>query len=236
MSTLPNGNVDLIEFCEVHAPVWVANAVALGIPPASANAFNVSTSAARSRYDDALKVRDAAKTATAESNEAIREMKADAATLLRSIKAFAEAQTNPQTIYNIAQIPAPLPPTPLPAPGKPTDLLVTLLPTGAVQISWSSENAAASSGAFFNVLRKLPGSSSWISLGGASGSTTASRRMNFVDATVPTSAAAAGVQYIIQGQRGTLQGLMSDAITVQFGTDTPGGLSVQGAEGRKMAA
>jgi hypothetical protein len=236
MSTLPNGNVDLIEFCEVHAPVWAANAAGLGLSVSACAEFTSSTDDARAKYDNALKVRDAAKTATSESNGAIRDMKTDAATLLRSIKAFAEASANPQTIYDRAQIPAPLPPTPVPAPGKPTDLLVTLLPTGAVQISWSSENAAASSGAFFNVLRKLPGSSSWISLGGASGATTASRRMNFVDATVPTSAAAAGVQYIIQGQRGTLQGLMSDAITVQFGTDTPGGLSVQGAEGRKMAA
>jgi hypothetical protein len=44
------------------------------------------------------------------------------------------------------------------------------------------------------------------------------------------------VQYIIQGQRGTSQGLPSDAIVVQFGTDTPGGFSVQGAEGIKLAA
>lgn len=236
MSTLPIGRTELIEFCELHAPVWAANAAGLGVSPAACAAFTASTDEARVKYEAALKARQEAKAATASSNDAIREMKSDAATLLRTIKAFAEAAANPQSVYNLAEIPAPLPPAPVPAPGKPTDMLVTLLPTGAVQISWSAENAAASAGAFFNVYRKLPNTTAWVSLGGASGSTTASRRMQFIDATVPTSAAAAGVQYIIQGQRGTLQGLMSDAITVQFGTDTPGGLNVQGAVGEKVAA
>lgn len=236
MSVLPKTNVDLIEFCEVHAPVWAANVAGLGLTPAACAAFTAATEEARLKYDDALKARDAAKSATASSNASIREMKTDAATLLRTIKAFAEASANPQTIYNLAQIPAPLPPAPLPAPGKPTNLTVTLLATGAVQLSWDAENAAASSGAFYNIARKLPGSTTFVGIGGAPGSTTQSRRMTFTDASVPTSAAAAGVQYIIQGQRGTLLGLMSDAVTVQFGTDTPGGFSVQGAEGIKLAA
>ena len=236
MSVLPDKNVELIEFCEVHAPVWAANAAGLGLSPAACAALTASTDEARMKYDEALAARDVAKSATSKSNNAIREMKTDAASLVRTIKAFAEASANPQAVYDLAQIPAPLPPTPLPAPGKPTNLSVTLLPTGAVQLSWDAENAAASSGAFYNIARKLPGSATFVGIGGAPGSTTQSRRMTFTDASVPTSAAAAGVQYIIQGQRGTLQGLMSDAITVQFGTDTPGGLNVVGAEGIKLAA
>jgi hypothetical protein len=236
MSVIPEGRTESIEFCEVHAPVWAANAAGLGLSPAVCAAFTAATDEARMKYDDALKARDAAKAATASSNDSIREMKSDAATLVRTIKAFAEASANPQAVYNLAQIPAPLPPAPLPLPGKPTNLSVTLLPTGAVQLSWDAENAAASSGAFYNIARKLPGAANFVGIGGAPGSTTQSRRMTFTDASVPTSAAAAGVQYIIQGQRGTSQGLPSDAVVVQFGTDTPGGFSVQGAEGIKLAA
>lgn len=236
MSVLPKTNVEIIEFCEVHAPVWAANAAGLGLSTSAIAAFTAATEDARIKYDEALKARDAAKAATASSNDSIREMKSDAATLVRTIKAFAEASANPQAVYNLAQIPAPLPPAPLPLPGKPTNLSVTLLPTGAVQLSWDAENAAASSGAFYNIARKLPGAATFVGIGGAPGSTTQSRRMSFTDASVPTSAAAAGVQYIIQGQRGTTMGLPSDAVIVQFGTDTPGGFSVQGAEGIKLAA
>jgi hypothetical protein len=236
MSVLPNSNVELLEFCEVHAPVWAANVAGLGLSVASVAGFTAATEEARLKYDEALKARDAAKAATASSNASIREMKTDAATLIRTIKAFAEASSNPAAIYNLAQIPQPSGPTPLPAPGKPTNLLVTLLSSGALQLSWDAENAAASSGAFYNIGRKLPGVSVFTGIGGAPGSTTASRRMTFTDNSVPTAAAAAGVQYIIQGQRGSDFGTASDAIIVQFGTDTPGGLVVQGASAIKMAA
>ena len=50
----------------------------------------------------------------------------------------------------------------------------------------------------------------------------------------PTSAAAAGAQYIITGQRGTRIGEPSDAITVQFGTD--GGTFTASNNALKIAA
>ena len=236
MSVLPESRTDLLQFCEAHASLWAANATGLGINAAKANAFKTTVTAARQAYDDAEKAREAAKAATALSNGQLGLMRTAAAGLIRDIKTYAEQQANPTPIYALAQIPAPAQPSPLPLPGKPTDILVTLLATGAVQISWDAENAAASSGVFFNIYRKLPGANAWVSLGGTSGTTSTSRRMTFTDATVPTSAAAAGVQYVMQGQRGTAQGLLSDAITVQFGTDTPGGLSVMNANAKKLAA
>ena len=109
--------------------------------------------------------------------------------------------------------------------------------SGAVTLAWEAANSAAGSGAFFNISRKLPGENSFGPLGGSPGSTTLSRRMTFTDATVPTSAAGAGAQYIIQGQRGTLTGEPSDAVTVQFGVDGGGGEALSdGAGGLKMAA
>ncbi len=236
MSILGNSIIDNIEFCEAHAPVWAANIAGLGLTQAQSAALTAATDEARMAYDNALKAREASKAATVEMKSEASQMKTIAATALRSIKTYAEAQANPDTVYSLAQIPPPAQPSPLPLPGKPTDILVTLLATGAVQISWDAENAAASSGVFFNIYRKLPGANAWVSLGGTSGTTSTSRRMTFTDATVPTSAAAAGVQYVMQGQRGTAQGLLSDAITVQFGTDTPGGLSVMNANAKKLAA
>lgn len=236
MAILGNSIIDNIEFCEAHAPVWAANVAGLGITQAQAAALTAATEEARVAYDSALKAREASKAATVEMKSEASQMKVVAASLLRSIKTYAEQQANPDAVYALAQIPPPAEPAPLPLPGKPTNIVVTLLSTGAVQLTWDAENAAASSGVFFNVFRKLPGQTNFTPIGGTSGSTSVSRRMTFVDGTVPTSAAASGVQYVMQGIRGTQQGLLSDAITVQFGTDTPGGLSVQGAEGIKLAA
>ena len=236
MAILGNSIIDNIEFCEVHAPVWAANVAGLGITQAQSAALTAATDEARIAYDNAQKARDASKAATTEMKSEASQMRTVAASLLRSIKTYAEQQADPNAVYALAQIPPPSQPAPLPLPGKPNNIVVTLLATGAVQLTWDSENAAASSGVFFNVFRKLPGQTNFMPIGGTSGSTSVSRRMMFVDGTVPTSAAANGVQYVMQGQRGTSQGLMSDAITVQFGTDTPGGLNVVGAEGIKLAA
>ena len=48
------------------------------------------------------------------------------------------------------------------------------------------------------------------------------RRPCSLAATVPTSAAGGGAQYIVQGFRGTRAGGASDAVIVQFGVDGPG--------------
>jgi hypothetical protein len=236
MSVLPRTALEQIEFCETHVPVWAAAAGAIGLTAAQVATLNELTGDARGAYDDALAAREASKGATTKMRTNVSGMRTQAATLVRAIKNFAEAQADPGAIYAAAQIPPPAEPAPLPAPGKPTNITVTLQPSGAITLAWDAENAAASTGAFFNVLRKLPGESAFVGIGGAPGSTSLSRRMGFTDGSVPTAAAASGVRYIVQGQRGTLLGLPSDAIVVQFGTDTPGGLSVTGAQGMKIAA
>jgi hypothetical protein len=119
-------------------------------------------------------------------------MRNQVADLIRQIKAYAELQANPATVYAAAQIPPPAAPTPLPAPGKPTDFAVVLNADGSVTLSWNSSDSAASSGAFFAVSRKLPGQSAFTGIGGAPGSTSESRRPSFTDGTVPASAAEPG--------------------------------------------
>jgi hypothetical protein len=236
MSVLPNGVTDLIEFCESHALTWEQEFAAIGISSQAALNFKNQTSAARAAYNAAQAARDASKAATTTQNGAVRTMRNTASDLIRTIKAYAENQTKPEVVYAAAQIPEPLPPAPLAPPGVPQDIVVTLEPSGAITLSWAAFNAAASSGAFYNVSRKLPGQSSFVPIGGAPGTTSQSRRMSFTDATIPTSAAGAGGQYIITGQRGVTLGPPSTAITVQFGVDGSG-FAVSGATGiLKMAA
>jgi hypothetical protein len=233
MSVLPVNLNDQIIFCEAHVPVWTAAPVTIGLTAAQCTALATATTNARKNFNDSQVAREASKAATTTLHSGVTIMKNQVSDLIRQIKAFAELQSNPATVYALAQIPPPAAPTPLPAPGKPTDFSVDLNSDGSVTLSWNSTDSAASSGAFFAISRKLPGQTAFVGVGGAPGSTSESRRASFTDATVPASAASQGAQYIVQGFRGTRMGDACDAITVQFGVD--GGGSVASAS-LKMAA
>jgi hypothetical protein len=217
MGVLPETVIEQIEFCEAHWPVWTPAPTAIGLTAPLVAGLKTATEAARSSYNLAQAARAASKSATITQNSNAALMRGQVADLIRQIKAFAELQANPNTVYAAAQIPAPTPPTPLPAPGVPSNFQTILEPDGSITLSWDAANASASTGTFFTISRKLPGQTSFVGVGGAPGITTESRRASFTDSTVPASAAAAGAQYIVQGFRGTRSGEPSDAVTVQFG-------------------
>jgi hypothetical protein len=223
MAVIPSKRSEQVTFCESHLPVWnAAPPAAIGLTAPQIAALNAKTVAARQALSALAAARQASKAATLAFYTACAAMRDEAADLVKFIKAYAESQPNPLEVYVLAEIDPPAPPTPLPAPGKPKDFLVALENSGAITLSWAADNAAASSGAFYTVRRKLPGQSKFMVLGGTGGSTLENRRMFFTDATIPASAAGEGVVYEVQGQRGTTMGTPSDAITVQFGTDGTG--------------
>jgi hypothetical protein len=153
-------------------------------------------------------------------------MRDTAATILRAIKAHAAlrpTESEGVAVYAAAEIPLPAAPSPPPAPGVPRNIETSVLPDGAVRLSWKAEHAAASDGVYFNISRKLPGERAFRPLTGAAGSTSARRTMTCTDATVPASAAGRGVRYIIQGMRGHQPGEPSPAVVVQFGEETEEG-------------
>lgn len=232
MGTLPETVIGQIEFCEAHNGVWAAAPTTIGLTAAQVTALTTATTNARKAFNDAGIARSASKAATTKLHTDAGTMRSQAADLIRQIKAFAELQAVPGSVYAAAQIPAPTPPTPMPAPGKPTDFSVILNADGSVTLSWASAESAASTGAFFAVSRKLPGMAAFVGIGGAPGSTTEVRRASFTDATIPASAAANGAQYIVQGFRGTRAGESSDAVIVQFGVGEGGMMTA----GIRMAA
>ena len=227
-SVLPDTKLEQIQFCETHVPIWSLTPSAFGLTSQMCVSLTNATKAARDAYSANQTARAVAKGTTTSYTGKTGIMRDLAADMIRSIKTFAELQPDPSAVYGAADIPMPAAPTPLPAPGKPTNTQVTLESSGAITMSWDASNSTASNGGFFNISRKLPGQSGFSTLTGVPGSTTQSRRATFTDISVPTSAAGVGVQYIIQGRRGNLYGEPSDAVTVQFGVDG-GGFSVTGA-------
>lgn len=213
MAILPDRTQDLLDFFDQHAPVWVAQAGSIGVPPAMASAFATAAAAARDAYNDHLAAAEAARAAAGTSRSTIRSTRASAAEIIRLVKAYAATQDKPELIYTLAQIPEPSAPSPLPAPGVPTDIRATLGTDGSITLRWKAQNPQGSGGTIYNIRRKLPGESAPVFIGAAG-----SRK--FVDFTIP--AGTASVQYIIYGQRALSVGQPSAPFTVLFGAGGQG--------------
>lgn len=233
MSILPDKKAELLQWTTDHLEAWTTP-TSIGLTAGQITALTAVYDQAVKDVNAASLAREASRAATTTQNGSVADLRSQLAAIIRSIKTFADASNNPPAVYGLAQIPLPSPPQPLPAPGVASEVLVTLNPGGSITLSWSGEFSAASDGAVYTIARKLPGATTYTLVGVAPGSTTQSRRMTFTDPTVPTSAAAQGVSYIITGQRGQQIGASSTAITVQFGTGGAGA-TVTGA-GLSMAA
>lgn len=235
MAIVPRTTAELLQWADTHGTTWTSAAASIGLTAAQVTAFKAKISSARSAVAIQNAANEAKLAATNTARTELNALRESASDLVATIKAYADNAANPNTVYDAAQIPPPAPPTPVPAPGKPTGFAIALESDGSVTLSWEATNSAASSGAFFTISRKLPGQTGFTSLGGASGSTAETRRCFFTDATIPASAASAGAQYIVQGFRGTRAGTPSDAIIVQFGNDGAT-FSAANSAGFKLAA
>lgn len=207
MPTVPSKDLEAVQFFETHIATWTANALAIGTSVAAVGALDTKTKAARADANAQQVAKVAARTATNVFHDSVRAMRAAGADIIRQIRTQAEVTGNPG-IYNLAQIPPPAAPTPLPPPGQPNSFAVSLTGSGAIVLAWKSTNSAPSTGAYFTVKRRLPGETTFTVVGG-----TGSK--SFADDTVPAGVNL--VTYIVQGFRGTDPGVESDQMNVQFG-------------------
>lgn len=234
---IPSRLQDQLDFFDQHAPVWVANAAAIGLTPIQASAFADMANDARASYTAKLTAETNARIANNAMRDTVGETRRSASSLIRTIKAFAEASANPQEVYNLAQIPAPLPPKPAPPPAKPTDLAVELDPvTGALRLRWKAANPPGTAGTSY-IIRRRTSPAGEFQFVGATGT------KNFVDSTF--FAGPDSVQYTVQGQRSDSAGPLSDIFTINFGKAPGGGFFAtvtsepstgQGAGAPKLAA
>lgn len=230
MGVVPSRTLEAIQFCEDHYPNFLSNAANLGLTAAQATAFKNTVTGARTAFNAQQTALDAARAATLTANSAVAAMRTSAGDTIRLIRAFAETQTNPNTVYSLANIPAPAQPAPRPAPGTPDNFKVELNNDGSITLKWRCRNPAGTTGTVYHVSRRIGGTGEFTELG-----TIGTRA--FTDDSVPSSAATQGVVYIVQAQRGDLYGQQSLPVTVTFGQGG-GGLTLTldaGTQVRKVA-
>ena len=211
MSVLPPSDLGMIEWFEQRLADWAADPTAIGLTGEQIITLTSQVSAARAAYTTAQQARNASKSATVVFHDDSGTLRSFGADLIKTIKAFAEA-TDDANVYAEADVPPPAPPTPRGAPGMPTNMTTSLSNLGAIDIKWKAVNAAASTGAFFVVQRKLDDETQWTNIGQTG-------TKSFSDATVPLGTTRA--TYTIVPWRGELVGPASAQFSVQFGVEDP---------------
>lgn len=215
MSILPSRVQDLIEFMNLHAPIWVTNAAGIGVLPSAASSFSALAAAAQNAYTARLNADEAARVALVAQKTAVADARRAASDLIRTIKAFAENAPKPTVVYNLAQIPPPATPGSVPPPGTPSNFNVTLLQSGALELKWKCINPPGASGTVYEIQRRI-GEGAWTTLP-PSGART------FIDSTIPSGGSP--VMYQITGIRSTLRGQPA-TFSVMFGVGGNGAARV----------
>lgn len=223
MAVIPDKRLEQLIFAEAHLPVWAVTPAAIGLVASQITLLTSLVEEGRKDFDASVAARDASKAATEKMYGSIGDMREQLAAMIRSIKTFAEASSNPAAVYSAAAIPAPLPPSQAPAPGKPFEFRVEILDTGALRLNWKCDNPEGVAGTVYEVFRGVQGSAlAYVGMSGA---------REFIDETVPRSLLP--IVYRITAVRSTRRGDPS-SLTVSFGTSGGGGLMIASAEGAEV--
>ena len=228
MPVVPIRNQDLLNFCDTHTATFTLNAAAIGITPAAALLFKNAYDKARADSKAASAADDVKMAAVSTAQESIRTLRKVAGDVIAAIKAFAEAAPIPSVVYNLAMIPAPAAPGPVPAPGMPTDFTAGIEPSGAITLRWKCGNPVGG-GTVYEVQRKS--GAGRFAVVGVVGTRT------FTDTSLP--AGSVGVMYKITAIRSTIRGV-ANIFVVNFGAGGGGGMFIastsEGLNEMKMAA
>ena len=226
MGLMPFSQIGKIEFCEHHVTPWTTNSVAMGSSAAAITAWQTKVEAARDAYEAQKAAQNAAKAATNDLKIAMLAMTDATADVVRQIRT--QAGIVGDSVYSLAEIPAPATPGPVGAPGMPESFKVVLQPNGSLKIGWSCANPPGCHGVIYQVWRKVEATEAYQYLGGAG-------KREFVDTTVPSGVPS--VMYQVQGTRTTSVGVAND-FTVNFGVGSGGIVTASVADGKpaKLAA
>ncbi|HYE61990.1 MAG TPA: hypothetical protein VD997_08325 [Phycisphaerales bacterium] len=204
-----------LEFFAQRMGTWDTVFAQIGVTSAEVDGLITKVEKAQTSLAEAEKKRLESKAATQKFYTDADDAHDDGQELINKIRNFAAITNNP-SVFQIAMIDPPAPPTPLGAPGKPFEVTAGIDELGYITLNWKSTNSAPSTGAFFSVSRALNGGSNYTIVG-------AVPTREFVDTTIP--AGTGQVNYIIQGRRGQF---LSDptTYTVRFGVGGGGNFAI----------
>lgn len=226
MSVIPNDKLAKIAFCENHTGPWASNSTAIGTTAAAVTDLTTKTTAARTAYNAQQAAQQAAKAATLTYVSAVRVMAQAAQSIIDQVRV--KAGIDGDSVYALAEIPAPATPSPIGALGKPSDFTVELDTNGELLLKWKCTNPVGATGVVYQIWRTIGAAGTEEYLGGVGGK-------SFTDSTVPTGTSQ--IEYQVQAVRSTSVGPFASFI-VRFGAGGSGAgiASVTESTPRRMAA
>jgi hypothetical protein len=195
-SSIPRKAAERIAYLKTRAPIWTANASTLKVSTSACADLTAKLATAETAMANADAARAASEAATLTLNDSLTALGSIGADLIKQIRATAQS-TGDNSLYALAQIPAPATPSPVPAPGKSTDLKVQLAAEGGLDLSWKCPQPARASGTLYQVSRQL-GTTGEFTLLGMTGP------KKWLDNTLPAGTSQA--TYKIVAMRSTAQG------------------------------
>jgi hypothetical protein len=226
MGLLPVNYAARIAWFQSRTAIWTTNATAIGTTTTAVTDVDTKATAAADALAAQETAQNAAKAATQTLADAMAALTNSGNVVIDQVRT--KARTAGDSVYPLANIPAPATPTPKPPPGQPTDLQVALDAIGTLTLKWKCANPPGSSGTTYNVFRRIGATGEFTYLGG-----TGAREIT--DETVPAGSAL--VMYKIQAVRSTAVGPWN-TFNVFLGVDTGGAAMVTSvvATTPKMAA
>lgn len=207
-TNLPANDNAALVWCEAHIAQWAASPGTIGLTSAQTIDISQRVANTRTSFTSVETVRADAKAQTQEFHTDAKDMRGVASNLISIIKEFARQSTDPALVYTAAGLTAADPRSPVAPPDQPTAINATLDGTGNVTLGWTGTGPT---GTVWIVSRKLSTETSFSQIGQGDATT-----KSFTDTNVPTAIATAA--YVIHGQRGSVTGLVSGALTVFFGS------------------
>lgn len=221
---LPTKVQDLLQFITEHAEEWDDAPTTIGLSAAQVTHLKTTLGLAQTAYDHQQSAITASRSATVKAKTLIADARAETADLIRFIKAFAQAQPNPDLIYSAADLPPPAAPSPAAPPAQAENFKAELTGDGFINLTWKAPVTA--SGAVVWLISRRIGMGPYVSVG-------VSGERAFTDETIPLGSSS--VSYKVQGQRGQTLGDVSLPFTLQFGVDGDG-FAITAQVSEKLAA
>ncbi|MEA2710799.1 MAG: hypothetical protein QOF78_3400 [Phycisphaerales bacterium] len=227
MGLLPENHAERIAFFTSRTALWTTNATAIGTTTTQVTDVTTKAAAATTALAAQLAAQNAAKAATQTLFDAMDALTNSGSIVIEQVRT--KSRTAGEGVYPLANLPAPATPSPKPAPGQPTELVVSLTQTGAFDMKWKCPNPPGTQGTVYNVFRRVGSVGEYTFIGG-------SGVREFTDETVPSGAAL--IMYKIQAVRSTAVGPFA-TFNVFIGTGAGGATmitSVVETTSPKMAA
>lgn len=208
MGIVPKPVRERISFYQAKLPNLEAHAVTVGTSPEAVDDLAAKVEAARLAFEEQSRAMLAARTATQDLQNKLKEMSVAGSAIIMQVHAKAQS-TGDEAIYNLATIPVTAAKSRMGPPGTPSSLSAELLPDGSLELSWDCKNPRGSMGTIYHVHRRTDPTSPFEYLG-------LSGEKRYVDVTIPKGATQ--LEYEIQAVRSTAKGGKA-RFPVTFGTN-----------------